>query len=166
MRRGTRGRGQVNISRLLYYTNAMVAVWGIKCRSRLNEKFPLPVAADPWQMRNVSKQKALHTFRQQAKYKLNFLLKDKGKFCRAARERARERAGERWREGERGGENGRVRASHCRRLLFCRKMKILIPSGLSAQRPMRPVDANVVVVVVVVEVGNEVTVNRTNPGGR
>lgn len=104
MRRGTRGRGQVNISRLLYYTNAMVAVWGIKCRSRLNEKFPLPVAVDPRQMRNVSKQKALHTFRQQAKYKLNFLLKDKGKFCRAARERARERAGERWREGEREEE--------------------------------------------------------------
>lgn len=104
MRRGTRSRGQVNISRLLYYTNAMVAVWGIKCRSRLNEKFPLPVAADPWQMRNVSKQKALHTFRQQAKYKLNFLLKDKGKFCRAARERAQERAGERWREGEREEE--------------------------------------------------------------
>lgn len=83
---------------------------GIKCRSRLNEKFPLPVAADPWQMRNVSKQKALHTFRQQEKYKLNFLLKDKGKFCRAARvresgwpkerEKARERRSERESESE------------------------------------------------------------------
>lgn len=88
-----RGGGQVNISRLLYYTNAMVAVGASN------------VVADsmrpcflPWQMRNVSKQKALHTFRQQAKYKLNFLLKDKGKFRRAARVRESGRKGKSERE--------------------------------------------------------------------
>lgn len=145
------GAGQHQSSFVLYKCNGRR--WGIKCRSWDSMR----LVPFPWPLRNVSKQKALHTFRQQAKYKLNFLLKDKGKFCRAARVRAGMRRWVRERRGERVGESRRVRARHCRRLLFCRKMKILIPSGLSAQRPMRPV---------VVEVGSEVTVNRTSPGGR
>lgn len=146
------GAGQHQSSFVLYKSNGRR--WGIKCRSRLNEtSLPSHAHCEMW-----ANKKHCILFGSRRNINWIFYLKTKANFAGQPEwERAGERRSEekRWREWKR--ESGRVRARHCRRLLFCRKMKILIPSGLSAQRPMRPV---------VVEVGSEVTVNRTSPGGR
>lgn len=83
-----------------------------------------PFATPPLQnalrnARNVSIQKALHTFRKQSKYKLNFLLKDNGlqifkqnpdRVERNVKWRVNERGRESETKGERERESGRERA--------------------------------------------------------